>query len=169
SPGGTRALASWFPRRERGLAMGIRQTGVTVAGVLAAVTLPGIAAAYGWQDAFRVVAVAVLVLVAAFVIGYREPDSARDVVAARLRLLDLARNRTLVVATGFGFVFMAALGATVTYTTVTLHEGAGLGAVAAGFVLALVQVGATIGRIGWGLLSDRLGRRAPVMVINGSL
>jgi MFS family permease len=169
SPGGTRALASWFPRRERGLAMGIRQTGVTVAGVLAAVTLPGIAAAYGWQSAFRAVAVAVLVLVAAFVIGYREPDSARDVAPAPLRLVDLARNRTLVVATGFGFVFMAALGATVTYTTVTLHEGAGLGAIAAGFVLALVQVGGTIGRIGWGLLSDRLGRRAPVMVINGSL
>jgi MFS family permease len=169
SPGGTRALASWFPRRERGLAMGIRQTGVTVAGIVAAVTLPGIAAAYGWQNAFRAVAVAVLFLVAAFVIGYREPDSARGVAAAPLRLLDLARNRTLVVATGFGFVFMAALGSTVTYTTVTLHEGAGLGGIAAGFVLALVQVGGTIGRIGWGLLSDRLGRRAPVMVISGAL
>ncbi len=49
SPGGTRALAAWFEPRLRGTAMGIRQTGVTGAGVLAAVILPPIALAFGWQ------------------------------------------------------------------------------------------------------------------------
>jgi MFS family permease len=169
SPGGTRALSSWFPRHERGLAMGIRQTGVTAAGVAAAVTLPGVAAAYGWQNAFRVVAVAVVVLVATFVIGYREHPSVGAVAATPLRLRDLTRNRTFLVATGFGFVFMGALGATVSYTTVTLHDGAGIGVIASGLILALVQVGGTIGRVGWGLLSDRLGRRGPVLVLDGSL
>jgi MFS family permease len=169
SPGGTRALASWFPSRERGLAMGVRQTGVTGAGILAALTLPQIAAAYGWQNAFRAVAVAVVLLVAGFVAGYREPASARGVASPPLRLRDLARNRPFVVATGFGFVFMGALGAAVTYTAVTLHDSAHIGVIESGWILALVQVGGTAGRIGWGVLSDRLRRRAPVMVFSGSL
>src|SRR5262249_25899863 len=56
SPGGTRALAAWFEPRLRGTAMGIRQTGVTAAGVLAAVILPPIAVAFGWSAAFLTVA-----------------------------------------------------------------------------------------------------------------
>ena len=170
SPGGTRALALWFGARERGLAMGVRQTGVTAAGVLAALTLPRLAAAYGWPAAFRAVALAVVLLVAVFVIGYREPAAARGPGAATgFRLRDLAQNSTFLAATGFGFVFMGALGAAVTYTAVTVHEGAHLGPVEAGVILALVQVGGTAGRIGWGVFSDRLGRRAPVMAFNGGL
>ncbi len=124
STGGTRAIAVWFPPRERGLAMGVRQTGVTAAGVVTAVTLPPIALALGWQAAFRVVAAAVVVLVAAFVAGYREPAGARGAGREPFRLLDLARNRTFLLASGFGFVFMGALGSAVTYTAVTLNEGA---------------------------------------------
>jgi MFS family permease len=170
SPGGTRALASWFPPRERGLAMGVRQTGVTAAGILAALTLPRVASTFGWPAAFRVVAVAVVVLVAVFVIGYREPVADRAAAPSGVfRLRDLARNRTFLAATGFGFVFMGALGAAVTYTAVTLHETARLGVVEAGLVLAVLQVGGTAGRLGWGVLSDRIGRRAPVMVFSGGL
>jgi len=170
SPGGTRALTLWFPPRERGLAMGVRQTGVTAAGILVALTLPRLASTYGWPAAFHAVALGVVVLVAVFVIGYREPPAARAVAAGEeFRLRDLARNRTFLAATGFGFVFMGALGSAVTYTAVTLHESAHLGVVEAGFVLALVQLGGTIGRIGWGVVSDRLGRRAPAMVLNGGL
>src|SRR5205814_8497072 len=39
----------------------------------------------------------------------------------------------------------------------------------AGFGRGLGQLGGSIGRIGWGVVSDRLGRRAPVMVLNGGL
>ena len=169
SPGGTRALTSWFPREERGLAMGVRQTGVTAAGILVAVTLPAIATAHGWQNAFRVVAVGVVVLVAVFVVGYREPPSRAAAPPVPLRVRDLLRNRAFLLATGYGFVFMAALGSAVTYTAVSVHEGARLGLIASGLVLAVVQVGGTVGRVGWGVLSDRIGRRAPVMVLSGCI
>jgi MFS family permease len=170
SPGGTRAIAAWFPARERGLAMGVRQTGVTAAGIVTALVLPRVASAFGWPAAFRVVAVGVIVLVAIFVVGYREPPVERTLAAgAPFRLRDLARNHTFLAATAFGFVFMGALGAAVTYTAVALHESARLGVVEAGGVLALLQVGGTAGRIGWGVLSDRLGRRAPVMIFCGGL
>src|SRR5690349_11686334 len=40
APSGGKAMLLWFPPRIRGLAMGLRQTSVPVAGVLAAATLP---------------------------------------------------------------------------------------------------------------------------------
>src|SRR5258706_3316506 len=68
SPGGTRALAAWFAPHRRGPAMGIRQTGVTAAGVLAAIVLPPIALALGWRAAFVTVAGLALAGMLAFVV-----------------------------------------------------------------------------------------------------
>jgi len=169
SPGGTRALAAWFPKRERGLAMGIRQTGVTAAGFIAAVSLPAIASRFGWQAAFLAVAAGVAILVALFVVAYQEAPTAPAASATPFRLGDLIRSRTFVLATLFGFVFMGALGSAVTYTAVTLHETGRISIIEAGLMLAMLQVGGTIGRIGWGYVSDLSGRRAPAMAMAGAI
>jgi predicted MFS family arabinose efflux permease len=168
SPGGTRALAVWFPVAQQGMAMGIRQTGVTLAGVVAAVMLPPIALALGWSASLRTVAVLALLSVAVFALFYREPGP-REHRAAPFRLRQLLRSRPWLFATGFAWVFMGALGCVVAYTTAALHQDAGMGAVRAGLMLALVQVGGVAGRIGWGVLSDRLGGRGPVMALVGFL
>lgn len=39
-PGGSSAIIKWFPGKHRGLAMGIRQTGIPIGGALAAALLP---------------------------------------------------------------------------------------------------------------------------------
>lgn len=169
SPGGTRALAIWFPPGERGLAMGVRQTGVTAAGVLVAVTLPPVALRFGWEGAFRLVAAGVIALVAAFAVFYREPARTRGVAVSSFRLRDLAANRTFLLASAFGFVLMGALGSAVTYTAVAMHDDARVPVVAAGILLALLQVGGMAGRVGWGVLSDRLGTRSRVMTASGAM
>ena len=46
TPAGGRAILAWFDR-DRGFAMGIRQTGVPVGGLLGALTLPLVAHAFG--------------------------------------------------------------------------------------------------------------------------
>src|SRR4028119_1059888 len=40
TPGGSKAITSWFPRSRRGLAMGVRQTGIPAGGPLAALGPP---------------------------------------------------------------------------------------------------------------------------------
>ena len=50
--GSGRAVAGWFPREERGLALGIRQTAVPVGGALAAILLPWLANSGGTRAAF---------------------------------------------------------------------------------------------------------------------
>jgi MFS family permease len=169
SPGGTRALAAWFEPHLRGTAMGIRQTGVTAAGVLAAIVLPPVALAFGWRAAFVTVAVLAMAGMVAFVLFYREPAAEARTARRTLDVRALARSRTWVAATAYGWVFMGALGSVVAYLTVSLHQDAHLGPVQAGLLLAVLQVGGIAGRLGFGVLSDRLGSRGRVMTLSAVL
>jgi len=51
-PGASKAVADWFPREERGLAVAIFDSGSSVGGAVAAVVVPIIALALGWRWAF---------------------------------------------------------------------------------------------------------------------
>ena len=39
-PGGSKVIIKWFPKENRGLAMGIRQAGIPIGGTLAGVLIP---------------------------------------------------------------------------------------------------------------------------------
>jgi MFS family permease len=56
APGGSKAIAAWFPRSQRGGAMGVRQTGVTMGGLAAALILPPVAVGFGWEVGLRLAA-----------------------------------------------------------------------------------------------------------------
>ena len=51
-PGASKTVAEWFPREERSLAVAIFDSGSSVGGALAALTIPWIAIAVGWRWAF---------------------------------------------------------------------------------------------------------------------
>ena len=169
SPGGTRALAAWFEPHRRGTAMGIRQTGVTAAGVLAAIVLPPIALAWSWRAAFVTVAALSLLGIGAFAAFYREPGIEPRARTARFDPRVLLRSRTWLTATAFAWMFMGALGCAVAYLAVSLHDDAGLSPVRAGLLLAVLQIGGIAGRLGWGMLSDRLGSRGRAMALAASV
>jgi MFS family permease len=169
APGGTRALAAWFPPHQRGTAMGIRQTGVTAAGVLAAVILPPIALDLGWQAAFLTVAGLGLTGIVAFSVFYREPAAEGRARRVPFDPRQLARSRAWLAATAYGWAFMGCLGCVIAYLTVSLNQDAGLGPVQAGLMLAVLQVGGIAGRLGFGVLSDRVGSRGRVMVASAIL
>src|SRR4029453_5849655 len=46
-----KAIYEWFPSRERGLAMGVKQAGLTLGGIASALALPPVALAAGWRRA----------------------------------------------------------------------------------------------------------------------
>jgi MFS family permease len=168
SPGGTRAIAQSVPRHRLGVGLGVRQTGVMAGGLLASLLLPVIAVSAGWGAAFRVGAAFCLVTVALFGLIYREPS--RTSAARRpFRLRSLLRNRVFLATSAYGFVLMGALGATIAYLPLWLHEQVGLSVVVAAQLLAVMQFGGLVGRLAWGWLSDRIGRRGPVMLACGVL
>jgi MFS transporter, ACS family, hexuronate transporter len=51
-PGASKTVAEWFPSEERGLAVAIFDSGSSVGGALAALTIPLIALKFGWRAAF---------------------------------------------------------------------------------------------------------------------
>src|SRR2546430_2792373 len=51
NPATGRAVVEWFPPRERGIAMGVKQTGLTLGGLTAALLPPPIARAWSWRHA----------------------------------------------------------------------------------------------------------------------
>lgn len=53
-PGASKAVAEWFPARERGLAVAIFDSGSSVGAAIAAVSIPLISLAVGWRHAFTV-------------------------------------------------------------------------------------------------------------------
>lgn len=51
-PAGVKAVAEWFPKKERALATGIFNSGTSIGAVLAPIIVPLLLGLYGWQEAF---------------------------------------------------------------------------------------------------------------------
>ena len=167
---GITGIGRWFPRRSRGTALGLRQAAVSVGGLLAAVSLPALAIAYGWRASLALAGATTIVLGAAGAWLYREPSEAKEAglpVSSGSRpaksavRADRAIRRTIVVAMTLSASQYVVLAYVQVYFVEELHVG--LGAAAA--VLASVQVAAVAGRLGWGVVSDVAfgGRRTGVM------
>jgi MFS transporter, ACS family, hexuronate transporter len=171
APGGSKAIAAWFPSSRRGSAMGIRQTGVTIGGLAAAFLLPPVAVRFGWEAALGLGAGVALLSVLLFALFYRElpevVDEGPDSYPPRVPLRSIVRDRSFLATTGYAFVLMGVQGSAASYLALSLHEEVGLSIVAAGAFLAVFQVGGIAGRIGWGVISDKIGRRGPVMLLVG--
>jgi sugar phosphate permease len=168
NPAGSAAVMRWFPPRRRGFAMGIRQTGVPVGGVIAAMLWPIAAARWGWRASYALAGTMALLGTALILLGYFDParETGPGVETAR-PLRDLMRNRTLMlIAVVYNGQIVAQYAVTV-YLVLFLHEALGLPLVLASSLLALVNVVAVGARIGWGWVSDALfgGARRPVLIV----
>jgi MFS transporter, ACS family, hexuronate transporter len=173
APGGSKAIAAWFPRSQRGGAMGVRQTGVTIGGLMAAFLLPPVAIGFGWGVGLQLAAGIAFFTVLCFALFYRElPTEAGEratgrATSPRVPVSSIVRNPSFLATTGYAFVLMGVQGSAASYLTLSLHEEVRLSVVAAGAFLAVFQVGGIAGRVGWGFISDRVGRRGPVMLLVG--
>ncbi len=175
APGGAKAIAAWFPKSQRGSAMGIRQTGVAVGGLVAALVLPPVAVRFGWAVALQLAIIVTIMTLICFAFLYRElPADQKDQVtkakpSPSVKLGSILKDRSFLAATAYAFVFMGVQGSSASFLALHLHEELHLSIVAAGAFLAVFQVGGMAGRLGWGVMSDRVGRRAPIMVLVGAI
>src|SRR5438270_161140 len=155
-----------------GLAMGIKQTGLTLGGLVGALALPPLALVAGWRAALAAGGALALVSAALTLIVYRSPAGTRGASAAAWpRLGEL---RVFLRRPGVIVVFLSVLALSVAQSSVLAHlpiyarETFALSPVVAGQMLALAQAGGTAGRLAWGVISDRFfgGRRRPGVVVN---
>jgi MFS transporter, ACS family, hexuronate transporter len=154
--GGPKTIVRWFAPGRRGTAMGIRQTGVPLGGLLASLILPTVAVLTDWRTALRFTALVAIAAAIAFYVFYRDPAEVAAVqsnTGSRWTFL----NRRFLAATACAFTLQAAQGCALAYVTVDVHGTFGLTAAVAALFLGLVQVGGLAGRVAWGAVGDWVG------------
>lgn len=167
-PGGSSAVAGWFPGERRGLAMGIRQTGLPLGGAAAAALLPTVAVRLGWRPALLLAAGVAVCGGALFATVYRDhprPSPARTPMLGEVRRLLAMRALRPVLWAGTAHV--AAQFAVVSYLLLYLRDRHGIGLAAGGGCLFAAQMAGVAGRILLARWSDRFGpgrRLRPVLV-----
>jgi sugar phosphate permease len=159
-----RAIMSWFPPSELGLALGVRQTAIPIGGALGAAVLPVLG---GTRPAFYALGGACVVgaiVAALFMRGTptREPELA-DVVRP------LGDRRMWLLGGGTALYLTAQIGIT-GFVVLFLHEHRHVSTHAAAALLAAINVLAIGARIGAGRISDRMRTRLlPLRVIGIAL
>ena len=145
----------------RNLLFSIKQTGVPLGGMLVGLVAPAAALRLGWSAPLWIIAAVGLALALAAQSHRAIFDAHRDV-SAKLRGLSLAglravwKNPPLLRLALASFCFAAIQLCLLAFLVVLLVEELGFDLVAAGAILAAVQVVGALGRILWGVLADRL-------------
>jgi sugar phosphate permease len=175
NPATGRAVVEWFPPRERGIAMGVKQTGLTLGGLTAALLLPPIARAWSWRHALATagfLSLASATLVAIFYRSRPVHSSAGPVERPRLSELgEFLRRPPILVVFGCGLALSTAQSSLLAYLVLYAKDSFDVSAVRAAQFLAIAQIGGTVSRVLWGVASDRSfgGRRRPGVVASAAI
>jgi len=172
NPASTTAAMSWFPPRQRATVVGLKQVGLPFGGMLGAAILPALALSFGWRTAIVTSAVAVAVCAGLSAAVYRDPPGeplpARKP-GERGAIALVLSNRDLWLVAVATLVFAAMQTVWMAFLALYLQAVVGLSLLAASRYLAVAQGGGALGRIVFGLLSDRVfgGRRRLPLAIAG--
>ncbi|MWG34560.1 MFS transporter [Halomarina oriensis] len=154
-PASNRAIVVSAPPGRQGLAMGLKQVGVTAGSAVASLLVTGIAAVAVWKLGFWVVAALAGGYALSFAVLY--DGSPGNGSLALPDLSGLWANRAYVLLVLAGLFVGASIFSMLGYTVLYVQDAVGQSAAVGGAVLALTQVTGSAGRIGAGSLADRLG------------
>jgi MFS family permease len=173
NPASTKGVMAWFHRDERATAMGIKQTGVPAGGFFTALLAPPLVLMVGWRGALATLGIVNFLCGFVFSYLWREPPDVLE--NSGERAARGAENQTPLDVWGFlpasfgTAIFLIGQMSLITYIPLYLKDAMGFTPYWASQALAIAQGGAMVGRVGWGVASDRLfgGRRKIVLVIIG--
>jgi ACS family hexuronate transporter-like MFS transporter len=87
-PAANKAIAEWFPKKERALAFGIMNSGTNVGAILAPLAIPAMLVAWGWQAAFIITGSLGFLWVILWFIYYQLPDKHKKISAGELAYIN---------------------------------------------------------------------------------
>ena len=169
-----KAIVDLFSLTERGIAMGIKQMGLTLGGGVSALVLPAIAVRWGWRVAVAACAVAMTAPVVFAWLPLRALARPRDETPEGDGVrMDWwwTRRPALLVLFAAGVVLGMLQSAVLAYLPVFSVQALGFSPVGAGVLIAAAQIGGAVARLGLGIASDRWssGRRPPWLMLTSVL
>jgi MFS transporter, ACS family, aldohexuronate transporter len=169
-----KAIMDLFPARERGVAMGIKQMGLTMGGMASALALPPLAGEFGWRAA---VGASALILALPIALAWRPLGridrrapagaAARDVRS----LWGWTRRPALLIFFACGLLLGMVQAAVLSYLPLFTIQGLGFDKIGAGLLVACSQAGGAVSRLALGAASDRwlVGRRSVWLALTGAV
>ena len=162
TPSASHLLMRFTPAHRRNLLFSVKQTGVPLGGIGAALIAPAVATAFGWRWSLAVSAVLMGVLIVLLQRQRARWDNDRiphapAVVNPLGSIATIWRSRPLRYLSIAGACLVVPQFAISTFTVVLFVEELGYSLVAAGLVLTASQVAGVAGRIFWGWIADVMG------------
>jgi MFS family permease len=172
APASTHLLVPQTPQPVFNMVMSVRQIGVPLGGVLAALILPPLALLTGWRAALLAELGPVLLLIFLLEVPRRRWDVDREstrrafgrTLLQPFALLGDQRFRRLSIA---AFVYAGLALCLVAFMTVQLTATVGLDLVRAGQMLAAYQIAGSVSRPVWGWIADRFLSPARTLALHG--
>ncbi|RZM26628.1 MAG: MFS transporter, partial [Pedobacter sp.] len=87
-PAAIKATAEYFPKKERSLATGIFNSGANIGAILAPLTVPWIAAKWGWETTFLIIGAIGLIWLLFWFIFYDKPEEQKRMSAEELEYIN---------------------------------------------------------------------------------
>ncbi|MEX3623044.1 MFS transporter [Viridibacillus arvi] len=157
--GGSTAIVKWFPDKHRGLALGIRQTGIPIGGVLASVLLTYTYYHYELSAVHIVQGIMAIAGGLLFLVAYHEPKesvaTASKSVSFKEKMNAIKNNKGLYPIYIVGIVMMSIQMIIIAHFMSYLHKEGNYSLTQAGEYLSLILIGGMIGRVAIAWVSDQ--------------
>ncbi|MGD0431833.1 MAG: MFS transporter [Acetobacteraceae bacterium] len=160
APASTHLLVPHTPRAMFNLVMSLRQIGVPLGGVFAALLLPPLVPILGWRGSLLAELVPVFLLIASMEVPRRKWDADHDPSVrpwgrTLLQPFLLLRDRRLLRLSLSCFIYSGLQLSFVAFMTVHLTTVVGFDLIRAGQMLAIYQIAGSVSRPVWGWIADR--------------
>jgi nitrate/nitrite transporter NarK len=172
APASTHLLVPHTPRSIFNLVMSLRQIGVPLGGVFAALILPPLVPVLGWRGALLVELIPVFLLIASMELPRREWDADRDSSVrpwgrTLLQPFILLRDRRILRLSASCFIYSGLQLCFVAFMTVHLTTVVGFNLIRAGQMLAVYQIAGSVSRPVWGWVADRYLTPSQTLGVHG--
>lgn len=158
-PGGSSAIVKWFPGKQRGLAMGIRQTGIPIGGAAAAASLPFFFHHFGLDSAILLQAIVAMAGGLIFLFIYKNSgidEQQTKQYSFKEKLVRIKNNSQLYPVFFIGITMVSVQLIIVTHLIGFLKDAFHMNLGLAGSLLSLALVGGMFGRVILAWISDNL-------------
>ncbi|BCC06995.1 permease [Bacillus cereus] len=172
-PGGSKVILKWFPKENRGLAMGIRQAGIPIGGALTGVLIPFLAIQYNVTYAINSMACICIIGGLLFFMFYKEPYVQEDARKEHIKisfwtqLKVVIRKKELYPIYITGICMISLQMVLVGHFMKFLAGEQSITSIVAGTVLSVMFFSGMIGRIALAAISDvfyKGNRRIPLFI-----
>ncbi|WP_155590873.1 MFS transporter [Lysinibacillus cavernae] len=156
--GGSTAIVKWFPDKHRGLAIGIRQTGIPIGGALASSVLTYLYHHFNLSSVHLTQGLMAIGGGLLFLLMYQEPKQYKTAAATPIKFKEkmyaIKHNRALYPLFLVGIVMMSLQMILIAHFMSYLHQEGDYSLAEAGSYLSLLLLGGMVGRIVLAWMSD---------------